>query len=410
MQKFVIKNIKSIVGTLPMACSKLSGKDMAQLPILDDGYIVVDQGLIVEIGRMADMPELSIPAIEATDRYVMAAFCDSHTHLVYAGNREREWVDRIQGLSYAEIAARGGGILNSAKLLHQTSEDELLEMALPRLESIISTGTGAVEIKSGYGLSTEDELKMLRVIARLKKISPLTIKATFLAAHAVPSDYLGRQGEYVDLIINQMLPLVAEQRLADYIDVFCDTGFFTCDETERMLVAAAGYGIPGKIHANEMAISGGVQVAVRNNCLSADHLECMDDQAITAFQGAITMPTILPGAALFLGLDNPPARRMIEAGLPIAIASDYNPGSSPTGNMPLMMSLAAIRMKMLPLETIAAATINSAYAMGLERELGSVTVGKRANLVITRPMPSLEYLQYSFGENLIEKTILNGIL
>lgn len=399
----LITNIKSLVGIT--SAPRLLGEQMAKLPTIDTSYLVIKNGTIVEFGPMAECV-YEHSDYDADGRYVMPAFCDSHTHLVYPASREGEWVDRIKGLSYTQIAERGGGILNSAKLLAQTSEDKLFDDAMERCENIKNTGTGAVEIKSGYGLDTENELKMLRVIRRLKECSPLSIKSTLLAAHALPEAYRGRQDDYVTLIIDQMLPRAVDQGLIDYIDVFCDRGFFTTEQTRRMLEAASKYSIQGKIHANELAVSGGVQVAVENEALSADHLEAMDDQAIQALVGARTMPTLLPGAAFFLGIDYPPARRMIAAGLGVALASDYNPGSSPMGNMQMVCSLASVRMNMLPLEAIAASTINSAYAMGLSDTHGSITIGKRAALIITKRMPSIDYMLYSYAENCVEKVLL----
>jgi imidazolonepropionase len=338
----------------------------------------------------------------------MPAFCDSHTHLVFAGSREQEFVDRIRGLSYEEIAQRGGGINNSAVRLRKASEDELYQETLVRVNEIISQGTGAVEIKSGYGLDTESELKMLRVIRRLKESTPLTIRSTFLGAHAVPPEFSNNQDGYVDLIINDMLPGVVAENLADFVDVFCDRGFFTIENTARILKAAAGYGLRPKIHANELDFSGGIQTGVKFNALSVDHLEYTGEEEILALVGSRTMPTLLPGAAFFLGLIRPPARKMIESGLPVALATDFNPGSSPTGNMMLILALGCICLKMLPEEVIHAATINSAYAMGVESQLGSITIGKKANLIITRPIPWYGYLPYAFGSNLIDAVILNG--
>lgn len=346
--------------------------------------------------------------IDATGKFVFPAFCDSHTHLVYAGSREIEYVDKIKGLSYEEIARRGGGILNSAKKLHDTSEEELYEKALIRIHEIISMGTGAVEIKSGYGLTVEDELKMLRVIRRLKETSPLTIKSTFLGAHAVPAEFKGRQGEYVDQVINEMIPMVASEDLADYIDVFCDKGFFTVEETERILMAGIKFGLRPKIHANELDYSGGIQTGVKYNALSVDHLEFTGDEEIECLLSSETMPTLLPGAAFFLGMIYAPARKMIDAGLPVAMASDFNPGSSPSGNMQLILSMGCIKYKMLPEEAIHAVTINGAYAMGVSDILGSIAVGKKANVFITKPIPSYQFMPYYYGSNKAETVILNG--
>jgi imidazolonepropionase len=339
---------------------------------------------------------------------VFPSFCDSHTHIVYAGSREQEFTDKIRGLSYEDIATRGGGILNSAKRLHKTSEDELLRQSMVRVSEIIGLGTGAVEIKSGYGLSVSDELKMLRVIRRIKDTSPVEVKATFLGAHAVPEEYRDNRERYVDIVVSEMIPAVASEQLADYIDVFCDRGFFTVEETERILNAGMKYGLQAKIHANELDFSGGVQTGVKNDALSVDHLERSGDEEIEALKGTGTMPTLLPGSAFFLGLPDPPARNMIDSGLPVALASDYNPGSSPSGNMKLVMSLACIRLKMLPEEAINAVTINSAYAMGLSATHGSIARGKAANMFITKEIPSYEFLPYAFGSNLIEKVILKG--
>ncbi len=345
--------------------------------------------------------------IDAKGGYVLPCFCDSHTHIVYAGCRDGEFRDKIAGLSYEEIAARGGGILNSADLLHETSEDELFSQSMERVNEIMAMGTGAVEIKSGYGLSVEDELKMLRVIKRIKESAPLTVKANFLGAHAVGRAYRGRQGEYVDLVCNEMLPKVAEEGLADFVDVFCDEGFFTVEETARILEKAAEYGIRPKIHANELEVSGGVQVGVRYNALSVDHLEKTTDAEIEALRGSETMPTMLPGCSFFLGLPYGRAKDYIEAGLPVALASDYNPGSSPSGNMRFVMALGCIRMRLTPEQSLNACTINSAYAMGVSDILGSITIGKKANLIITKPIPSLAFISYSHQTPVIERVIIS---
>jgi imidazolonepropionase len=346
--------------------------------------------------------------IDATGKMVFPSFVDSHTHLVYPSSREIEYVDKIKGLSYEEIAKRGGGILNSAKKMQEISEEELLQDALKRLNEIITYGTGAVEIKSGYGLSFDAELKMLRVIKKLKKMSPLTIKSTFLGAHAVPLEYRGRQTEYVDLVINEMLPQVALEGLADYIDVFCDKGFFTVEDTERILEAGLQYGLQGKIHANELDYSGGVQAGVKYNALSIDHLEYVGEDEINTLLNSNTMPTVLPGAAFFLGMVYAPARKMIDAGLPVAMASDFNPGSSPSGNMQFILSMASIAYKLLPEEAINATTINTAYAMDLSSQLGSIATGKKANLYITKEIPTIEFMPYYYGTNKVDTIILNG--
>jgi imidazolonepropionase len=339
---------------------------------------------------------------------VFPSFCDAHTHLVYAGSREKEYIDKIRGLSYEEIARRGGGILNSALRLHEATEEELTEQASERLQEIMMTGTGAVEIKSGYGLNVEDELKMLRVIRRLKATSPLTIVPTFLGAHAVPAAYIGRQEAFVDLVIREMIPRVAEEGLADFIDVFCDRGFFTVADTERILEAGAKFGLRPKIHANELDYSGGIQAGVKFNALSVDHLEFTGEEEIQCLLNSNTMPVILPGAAFFLGMRYAPARAMIAAGLPVAIASDFNPGSSPSGNMQLILSMACINYRMLPAEAVHAVTINGAYAMGLNKDYGSIARGKVANVFITRPIPGIEFMPYAFGSNKVETVILNG--
>jgi imidazolonepropionase len=364
---------------------------------------------------MSEMPENliqthlnGIEVVDASGKYVIPSFCDPHTHIVYAGSREQEFADRLSGLSYEEIARRGGGILNSAKKLHETSEDALYNQSIIRINEIIGLGTGAVEIKSGYGLNTEDELKMLRVIRRIKKSSMLEVKSTFLGAHAVPEPLKNDREKYIELIINEMIPVIASEELADFIDVFCDDGFFTIDETERILMAGIKYGLTPKLHANEIGKSGGVQIGVKYNALSVDHLERSGADEIKALLNSETMPTLLPGSALFLGLPDPPARKMIDAGLPVALASDYNPGSSPSGNMKLVLSLGCIMLKMLPEEALNAVTINSAYAMGISDTHGSIAKGKIANLIITSEMPSYNFFPYAYGSNLIEKVILKG--
>ena len=406
----LVKNIAKIVGVDESGRLRVEGSAMNTLGEIDNAWLLVENDRIAAYGTMDKMPEVA-PGTEIVDAeggMLFPSFCDSHTHLVYAGSREQEFIDKINGLSYEEIAKRGGGILNSADRLHETSEDELYEQAMERIREIISMGTGCVEIKSGYGLTVEDELKMLRVIRRIKETSPITVKATFLGAHAVGRAYKGRQGEYVDLIIREMIPAVAKENLAEFIDVFCDEGFFTVEETERMMQAAAKYGIVPKIHANEMAVSGGVQVGVRNNALSVDHLERMGAGEIKVLGGSPTMPTMLPGAAFFLELPFPPARQMIEAGLGVALASDFNPGSSPSGNMKFVLSLACIKMRMTPAEAINAATLNSAYAMGLSKEYGSITVGKKANFFLTSRIPSIEYIPYAYTSPLVRRVFLQG--
>ena len=406
----IIHNTGMLVQTREDGAVFTAGKEMSVLPVIENGWLLIEDGIISGYGSPETMPPFSsdIRSLDAGGGFVFPAFCDPHTHLVYAGSREKEYTDKIRGLSYEEIAKRGGGILNSAKLLHETSEEELFRQSMERVREIISFGTGAVEIKSGYGLTTEDEIKMLRVIRRIKQESPITVKATFLGAHAVPAPYRESRGEYVDLIVKEMIPAIAAERLADYIDVFCDKGFFTVDETGCILEAGARYGMRPKIHANELDYSGGIQAGVRYGALSVDHLEFTGEEEIEALLGSGTMPTLLPGAAFFLGMTDPPARRMIGAGLPLAMASDYNPGSSPSGNMKLVVSLGCIRLRLLPEEAINAVTLNAAYAMGLSETHGSITVGKKANLFITKPIPSYEFLPYAYGSNLVETVILNG--
>ncbi len=409
----LIKNIKCLVQTEENPKIKICGSEMSAISSLSDSWLCISDGLITDFGKMDDLPDSISGAkelrnIDASGRFVFPSFCDSHTHLVYSGSREIEYTDKIKGLSYAEIAKRGGGILNSAKKLHETSEDDLYRQSVVRIDEIISLGTGAVEIKSGYGLNLIDELKMLHVIKRIKETKPIEVKATFLPAHAVPEEYKNDREKYVDLIINEMIPVVVSEELADYIDVFCDKGFFSVEDTERILMAGMKYGLTPKIHANELDFSGGIQVGVKYNALSVDHLEFTGDDEINALIGSDTMPTLLPGSAFFLGMQDPPVRKMINAGLPVALASDYNPGSSPSGNMKFIMSLGCTKLKMLPEEVINAVTINSAYAMGLSETHGSIARGKIANIFITKEIPSYEFMPYAFGSHLIEKVILNG--
>ncbi len=406
----VIHNTGMLVQTREVNLAFTAGRDMSVLPVIEKGWLLIEDGVIAGYGPPETMPSFSnaLPRLDAGGGYVFPSFCDPHTHLVYAGSREKEYTDKIRGLSYEEIAKRGGGILNSAKLLHETSEEELFRQSMERVREIISLGTGAVEIKSGYGLTTEDELKMLRVIRRIREETPLTVRSTFLGAHAVPAEYRDNRKGYVDLIVEEMIPAVAAARLADYIDVFCDRGFFTAEETARILEAGARHGMRPKIHANELDYSGGIQAGVKHGALSVDHLEFTGDEEIAALLGSGTMPTLLPGAAFFLAMTDPPARKMIDAGLPLALASDFNPGSSPSGNMKLVVSLGCIRLRMLPEEAINAVTINAAYAMGLSETHGSITIGKKANLFITRKIPSYEFLPYAYGSNLVEAVILNG--
>ena len=388
----------------------VKGRDMRNLSCLHNAYLLLEEDRIQSFGKMDTLPPgtAADTVIDATGQTVFPSWCDSHTHLVYAGTRETEFVDRINGLSYEEIARRGGGILNSARKLRDASEEELLQTALVRLNEIMHHGTGAVEIKSGYGLSFESELKMLRVIRKLKSLTPLAIKATFLGAHALPEEYRGNKARYIDLLINEMIPAIASEKLADYCDVFCERGYFDQQETEKILTAASAYGLVPKVHANQLSRSGGVQAGVNCKAISVDHLEYVEEEEIQALLGSNTMPTILPGAQWFLQLPYPPARKMIDAGLPLAIASDYNPGSSPSGNMNFMISLACVQYRLTPEEAINAATINSAYAMGLSTSHGSIAVGKAANVFITKEIPGYSFLPYSFANELIESVILNG--
>ena len=411
----LIKNIKELVNVEDKPTLLRKGREMSELKTIKDAWLLMEGETIAAFGNMDNqialdkaMATKELETIDASGKMLFPSFCDSHTHLVYAGSREIEYIDKIKGLSYEEIAKRGGGILNSSARLHNASEEELVETAMLRLNEIISYGTGAVEIKSGYGLSTEDELKMLRVIRKLKEISPLTIKSTFLGAHAVPLQYKGKQSDYVDLIINEMIPMVAAEDLADYIDVFCDKGFFTVEETDKMLMAGMKHGLRPKIHANELDYSGGIQVGVKYNALSVDHLEYTGDEEIACLLNSETMPTLLPGAAFFLGMPYAPVRKMIEAGLPVAMASDFNPGSSPSGNMQLVLSMGCIKYRMTPEEAINSVTLNSAYAMGLSEEMGSIAVGKIANVYITKPISTYEFMPYAYGSNKVETVILNG--
>jgi imidazolonepropionase len=409
--RLLVKNIGTLAGVAEAGRERVMGAAMKELCTIENAYLIAEDGVITSFGRMEEIPsDRADEVVDAHGGIVLPAFCDSHTHIVYAGSREGEFVDKINGLSYVEIAQRGGGILNSADRLHKSTEQELYDEAMPRLEEMMLSGTGSVEIKSGYGLSTEDELKMLRVIRRMKENTPMTLRSTFLGAHAVPRNYAGRQGEYVDLICREMIPAVAAEGLADFIDVFCDKGFFTVEETARMLECGAKYGLRPKIHANELAASGGIQVGVKYDALSVDHLEFTGDEEIAALLNSHTMPTLLPGAAFFLEMEYPPARKMIDAGLGVALASDFNPGSSPSGNMKLILSFACVKMKMNPMEAINAATQNGAYAMGLAATHGSITVGKRADLLITKPVSSLEFLPYAYGSSLTARMILGGVV
>ena len=411
MNDILIVNIKELLQTENTPVAFVAGEKMKELPGIKDAWLWIKDEKIFDFGNMEELQSkerLPTNRIDASNRYVFPGWCDSHTHLVYPQSREIEYIDKIKGLSYEEIAARGGGILNSAKMMQEASEDKLFDDAMIRLDEIIRWGTGAVEIKSGYGLTTESELKMLRVIKRLKEASPLTIKATFLGAHSIPMEYRNNQNRYVDVVVNEMLPRVAGEGLADFVDVFCDKGFFTVADTDRILEAAAKYSMKPKIHANELDYSGGIQVGVKHNALSVDHLEFTGDEEIAVLKDSGTMPTILPGAAFFLNMALAPARKMMEAGLPVALATDFNPGSSPSGNMQLIMAMGSIMYRMLPEEVINAVTINTAYAMGVEKELGTIAKGKKANVIITKEIPSMEYMTYAYGENKVETVILNG--
>ena len=403
----LIQNIAHLFGILPAGVERLQGKEMAHVKTIDDAWLSIEGGRIIDFGPMSSLPETGhFEVIDAEGGSVMPCFCDPHTHLVYAGSREQEFVDKIQGLSYAEIARRGGGILNSVDLLHRLTEQELYEQAMHRMKEIEAKGTGCVEIKSGYGLSTEDELKILRVIRRISQASRVNVVSTFLGAHAVSRAYKGRQSDYVRLVIDEMIPAVGNKGLADYIDVFCDEGFFTPEETARILEAGARYGMRPKIHADELAASGGVRVAVNHQALSVDHLESMPDEEIDLLLGTTTMPTCLPGTSFFLNMPYAPARRMINRGLGIALASDYNPGSTPSGDMKFVMSLGCIKLRLLPEEAFNAVTINAAYAMGLSHDYGSITIGKKAHLILTHPIPSLAFIPYSYTTPIIRKVLL----
>ncbi len=405
----LVKNIGCIVGIDESGRTRVAGKEMAETGMLENAWLLTDGERICDYGTMDCLPAMDgCEVIDAKGGWLFPSFCDSHTHIVYAGSREQEFLDKINGLSYEEIAKRGGGILNSADRLHDTSEDELYRQAMERINEIVSMGTGLVEIKSGYGLTLEDELKILRVIRRIKENAPLAVRATFLGAHAVGRAYKGRQSDYVEHVCNDMVPAVAAEKLADFIDVFCDKGFFTVEETAKIIETGARYGIRAKIHANELAVSGGVEVGVEHNALSVDHLESMGEEQIEALKGSDTMPTMLPGCAFFLGISYPPARRMIDSGLAVALASDYNPGTAPSGNMRFVASLASIKMKMTPAEALNAATLNSACAMGESKDYGSITRGKVANFYITKPLPSLAYLPYAHQTPVIKEIILKG--
>jgi imidazolonepropionase len=407
MRKIFI-NIHQLLQVCDMSVKKVQGSEMAQLPLLENAWLLVEDGKIADFGSMNNCPEMDAEVIDAEGKSLMPCWIDSHTHIVFAASREEEFVMKIKGKTYEEIAEAGGGILNSARKLSVISEDELYEKSATRLSNLIKMGTGAIEIKSGYGLSTEAELKMLRVINKLKKNFKIPIKATLLAAHALPEQYKNKREEFIQLVLNEMIPQAAEQSLAEYIDVFCEQGFFTVEETDRILKRAKEFGLIPKIHANQLAVSGGVQVGVANHALSVDHLEQIGEEEIEVLKKSQTMPVALPGCSFFLGIPFTPGRIMIDAGLPLCIASDFNPGSSPSGNMNLVVSMACIKMKLTPEEAINAATINAAYALQLSDTHGSITKDKQANLILTQKIPSYNFIPYSFGENVIDKVFING--
>ncbi|MFC1222570.1 imidazolonepropionase [Pedobacter sp. BG31] len=407
----LITNIKGLVGLHPKDRLVLRGNELSDLPVLENAWLLIEDGLIKDFGEMSSIPSQisNLPSqVSAKGRYVFPSWCDSHTHIVFAASREEEFAMKIQGKSYEEIAAAGGGILNSANKLQKATEEELFQSAALRLKQMLLQGTGAVEIKSGYGLTTESEIKMLRVIRRLKDQFPVPVKATFLAAHAFPARFKNNHQGYIDLITNEMLPQIAEEKLADYIDVFCEKGFFSVEETDQILKAGAKYGLKPKIHANQLSVSGAIEVAVKNGAISVDHLEESNEETIETLKNADTIVTLLPSCSFYLGIPFADAKGFIKAGLPLALATDYNPGSTPSGNMNFVVSLACIKMKMFPEQAINAATLNGAAAMELSGDYGSITVGKKANLMITKPMPSIAYLPYSFGESLVDQVILNG--
>ena len=403
-------NIKELIQIRDTSISFVAGEAMKEVPLLKNAYLLIENGLISDFGKMENCPSIKVQkTIDATGKMVLPTWCDSHTHLVYAGNREGEFVDKINGLSYEEIALRGGGILNSAKKLAATSEDDLYKQSKKRLDEISALGTGAVEIKSGYGLSIDAELKMLRTIKRLKENSTLEIKATFLGAHAVPTPYKNNKKGYLKLLVDELMPLIAQEKLADFVDIFCETGYFSVADTEYILEAGKTYNLVPKIHVNQFTSIGGVQAGVKFNARSVDHLEIMTANDIDALKNTQTMPVALPSCSYFLSIPYAPARKMLQAGLPIALASDYNPGSTPSGNMNFVIATACIKMKMTPEEAINAATINGAYAMNLERKVGSISKGKLANLILTKPIHSMASIPYNFGSTKIEKVFLKGV-
>ncbi|MCH3885619.1 imidazolonepropionase [Tenacibaculum aquimarinum] len=406
--KILFTNIKELIQVRETSVLKVSGKEMRILPTIKNAFLLIENDKIIDFGAMENIPNSADKTIDCTGKMILPTWCDSHTHIVYAGNREQEFVDRINGLTYEQIANNGGGIVNSAKKLQQTSFEDLYQQSAKRLEEIMQLGTGAVEIKSGYGLTVEAELKMLRVIKKLKDNYNLPIKATFLGAHAFPTEYKNNKEGYINLIIDEMLPKIAEENLAEFIDAFCETGYFSVEDTDKILSAGKKYGLTPKVHVNQFTTIGGVQVSVKHNALSIDHLEIMNSDDINALKGTATMPVALPSCSYFLSIPYAPARNIIDNGLPIALATDYNPGSTPSGNMSFVVATACIKMKMTPEEAINAATINGAYAMNVSNEVGSITKGKKANFIITKEIPSYGFIPYSFGSNLIDSVFING--
>ncbi|MBV1922794.1 MAG: imidazolonepropionase [Flavobacteriaceae bacterium] len=407
--KILIKNIQQLLQVREESVTWIAGKDMKQLPAIDNAWLLIENDLISDFGSMDSLLEIEADeVIDATGKVVLPTWCDSHTHLVYAGNREQEFVNRINGMSYHEIAENGGGIINSAKKLQATTEEDLYNQSIDRLKEVMQMGTGAIEIKSGYGLTPEAEMKMLRVAKKLGEDFPVTVKTTFLGAHAVPTEFKGNKAGYIDLIVNEMLPKIASEKLATYVDVFCEEGYFSVADTERILSEAKKYNLIPKIHVNQFTILGGIALGVKYDALSVDHLEVLDQNDIETLQGSKTMPVALPSCSYFLSIPYTPGRELIDAGLPLALATDYNPGSTPSGNMNFVVATACIKMKLTPEEAINAATLNGAYAMGLEKTHGSITRGKKASVMITKEIPSYGYIPYSFGSNLIETVIING--
>jgi len=406
----LLQNIKSLLQVRTNEIRKVSGEEMKHLPTIENAFLLIEDDTIVDFGKMEEIGGLvGDQSIDCSGKMVLPSWCDSHTHIVFAGNREQEFVDRINGLSYEEIASRGGGILNSAMQLREISEDDLYDQSIIRVKEVMNLGTGAIEIKSGYGLTLESELKMLRVINRIKQDFPLKVKSTFLGAHAIPEEYKNNKTAYIDIIINEMLPIIAEEDLAQFVDVFCEKGYFSVEDTDRILGAAKQYGLIPKIHVNQFNAIGGVEIGLKHNALSVDHLEILEESDLHALKdNTHTIPVALPSCSFYLGIPYTPARKIIDSGLALALATDYNPGSAPSGNMNFVVSTACIKMNMTPEEAINAATINGAYAMGIENQYGSITKGKKANLIITEKIPSYSYLPYSFGSNHLDRVIING--